>query len=410
MTVSNLCRFDLETIDESESGHGARQGRLHLQHGTLTTPAFMPVGTLATVKSLTIDELTAIGAECILGNTYHLHLRPGEDVVKELDGLHAFMGGWRGLILTDSGGYQVFSLAHLRSIDETGVTFRAHTDGSTHTFTPESVIRIQEELGSDIMMMLDECPPHTMDFPSAAASTQRNTRWAERALAAAKPGSRGVAFAIAQGAMHADLRAESARALSTLDFPGYAIGGLGIGEDKATMREMLLASTRNLPEGKPRYLMGIGAPEDILAGVDAGVDMFDCVLQTREARNGALLTRDGRLNVNNARFARDPGPIDSDCDCSTCRTYSRAYLHHLFRNRELLGYRLATIHNLRWTLQLMENIRSAIRQNTFVQFKSEFVSRYRPPNSQDRADQRRKFISAVQTASGGPPEAPASDQ
>jgi len=352
----------------------ARTGELTVRGKTLSTPAFMPVGTLATVKSLSLRDLRDIGASCILGNTYHLHLRPGEDLVAEMGGLHSFMGGWDGLILTDSGGYQVFSLAHLRKVSEEGVTFRAHTDGSTHVFTPESVVAIQEKLDSDIMMVLDECPAHTMSESDAAKSAGLTLRWAKRAQDA-YTGKAGTLFAICQGAMHAELRRQSAAELAELDFAGYGIGGLGVGEPKEVFAEMLVASTSALPSDKPRYLMGIGAPEDLVDGAAAGVDMFDCVLQTREARNGGLLTFEGRINVTNARFAHDPGPIETTCDCETCTTYSRAYLHHLFRNRELLGYRLASIHNLRWTLRLMESVREAISNGTLQELRSRVARR-----------------------------------
>jgi queuine tRNA-ribosyltransferase len=366
------------------SQDAARAGEIHLHGKTLHTPAFMPVGTLATVKSLSIEDLIHIEAECILGNTYHLHLRPGENVVAELGGVHRFMGGWPGLVLTDSGGFQVFSLAHLRSLNEDGVTFRAHTDGSTHVFTPESVVAVQEALGSDIMMVLDECPPHTLSREEASASAERTRRWAERAQQAHSGAS--ALFGICQGGMYPELRRESALGLRSLDFPGYAIGGLGVGEEKPVMYEMLHASTGELPEDRPRYLMGIGTPDDLVNGVAAGVDMFDCVLQTREARNGALLTRNGRLNINNAQFAVDPGPIESECDCSTCRIHTRAYLHHLFRNRELLAYRLATVHNLRWTIKLMQDIRTAVIEGTFAQFRTSFLERFHPPDRSRRED------------------------
>lgn len=369
--------YRLITSQESEEGLSARLGQLNVNDKTLQTPAFMPVGTLGTVKGLSLEDLETIGVECMLGNTYHLHLRPGEDLIARLGGLHTFVGGWKGLILTDSGGYQVFSLAHLRTIDETGVTFQAHTDGATHVFTPESVVAIQERLGSDIMMTLDECPPSNLPWEEAKNAANRTARWAVRAQQA-YGGGPGVLFAVTQGGMHEGLRATSASDLASLDFPGYGIGGLGIGESKETSKRMLAASIRHLPADKPRYLMGIGAPEDLVRGVAAGVDMFDCVLQTREARNGGLLTRTGRLNINNARFAEDLGSIEDNCDCYTCARYSRSYLHHLFRTRELLGYRLATIHNVRWTLNLMEAIRANIRQKTFDEFARAFLAIYRP--------------------------------
>ncbi|HEV3312035.1 MAG TPA: tRNA guanosine(34) transglycosylase Tgt [Chloroflexota bacterium] len=381
-------RFSISARDESSTGVFARAGHIRLNGKTLDTPAFMPVGTLATVKSLSIQDLINIEAGCILGNTYHLHLRPGEEVIAELGGLHRFMGGWPGLILTDSGGYQVLSLARLRSLDENGVTFQAHTDGSTHVLTPESVVEIQQRLGSDIMMVLDECPPHTASFEQAAAGADRTLRWAERS--AATWGGFGALFAISQGAMYKDLRRRHAQEIARLEFPGFAVGGLGIGEDKQTMKSMLSASLSELPVDRPRYLMGIGAPEDLVNSVAAGVDLFDCVLQTREARNGALLSRSGRVNINNARFEKDPGPIENTCDCSTCATYSRAYLHHLFRNKELLGYRLASIHNLRWTIRLMQEMRANILVGTFDQYRDEFLAGF-----QSR-------VGASKPGSGGP--------
>ncbi|HZT96804.1 MAG TPA: tRNA guanosine(34) transglycosylase Tgt [Chloroflexota bacterium] len=368
-------QLTIEATAETGTPFQARACRLEMRGKSMETPAFMPVGTLATVKSLSLEDLEEVGAECILGNAYHLHLRPGEETVAKLGGLHRFMGGWPGLILTDSGGFQVFSLAHLRSIDDEGVTFQAHTDGSTHRFTPESVVAIQEALGSDIMMCLDECPPHTMDRTAAVESMDRTYRWAARSRGAQAPTGAAL-FGITQGAMFADLRRESARQIVSLDFPGYAVGGLAIGEEKSVMLEMLNASVAGLPASKPRYLMGVGAPEDLFAGVAAGIDMFDCVLQTRTARTGALLTRHGRMNISNARFTEDPEPVERECDCSTCARYSRAYLHHLFRNRELLGYRLATVHNVRWTLRLMADIRRSIVEGGFRELQEEFLAGY----------------------------------
>lgn len=343
----------------------------------------MPVGTVGTVKSLSVRDLKQIEAECILGNTYHLHLRPGEDTVRALGGLHQFMGGWPGLILTDSGGYQVFSLAHLRTLTKRGVTFRAHTDGSTHEFTPESAVAIQESLGSDIMMALDVCPAHTAGRAEARTAAELTLHWAKRAKAAWS-GSQVQLFGICQGGMHAEIRKQSASDLARLDLPGYGIGGLGVGESKELMYAMLPASVCELPEDKPRYLMGIGAPEDLFNAVALGVDVFDCVLQTREARNGGLLTRSGRLNVNNARYARDAGPVEAGCDCETCDAYSRAYLHHLFRTRELLAYRLASLHNLRWTLNLMAEIRRSIEAGDFEELRAQFIASYKPPNRGER--------------------------
>jgi queuine tRNA-ribosyltransferase len=366
----------METGLDDGNGTGARAGLLRLNGRELQTPAFMPVGTLGTVKTLSTRDIIETGAQCILGNTYHLHLRPGEDVVAEAGGLHAFMGGWPGLILTDSGGFQVFSLAHLRTIDDDGVAFRAHTDGSLHRFTPETVVAIQVGLGSDIAMVLDECTAFGVPRERAIEAATRTFRWAERARAVTETGA-SVLFGITQGGMFEDLRHQSSRDLASLDFPGYAIGGLGLGETKREFRKLLRASTGALPPEKPRYLMGIGAPEDLIHGVQAGVDMFDCVLQTREARTGGLLTQAGRVNITNSRFARDFGPIEDGCDCSTCVSYSRAYVHHLFRNRELTGYRLATLHNVRWTIRLMETVRGCILAGTFDEFALEFLAGFK---------------------------------
>lgn len=354
----------------------------------------MPVGTQATVKTLTPEDLRAIGAQIILGNTYHLYLRPGSDLIAQLGGLHHFMA-WDRSILTDSGGFQVFSLGHLRQIDAEGVTFRSHLDGSTHRFSPESVTRIQEELGSDIAMVLDECTPYPATPEEARHSFERTTRWAERARAAHRRPDQ-VQFGIVQGGMYPDLRQESTRQLVALDFPGYAIGGLSVGEPKPLFYQMLEVSARALPPTKPRYLMGVGAPEDLFAAVASGIDMFDCVLQTRLGRNGALFTRQGRINIRNARFRTEEGPIDPWCDCATCRTFSLAYLHHLFRAEELLAYRLASLHNLRWTIKLVEDMRRHIRQGTFAAFRAEFLAGYAVANAAVRDEQRAKWLAARQ--------------
>lgn len=372
----------------------ARTGELTTSRGTIETPAFMPVGTQATVKSLSPDELRAIGAHIILGNTYHLYLRPGSDLIDRFGGLHGFMR-WDRSILTDSGGFQVFSLSHLRDLDEDGVTFRSHLDGSTHRFTPESVVRIQEELGSDIAMLLDECTTYPATEEEARLSLERTTRWAVRAKEAHRRPDQ-VQFGIVQGGMYRHLREESVRQIAALDFPGYAIGGLSVGEPKELFYEMLRVSAPMLPPQKPRYLMGVGAPEDLLEGVENGIDMFDCVLQTRLGRNGALFTRTGRVNIRNARFREVDGPIDPWCDCYTCRTFSLAYLHHLFRTEELLAYRLASLHNLRWTLKLMEEMRGAIRAGVFGAFKDELLECYTPPDPTVREEQRARWVAARQ--------------
>ena len=372
----------------------ARTGLLTTAHGTVETPIFMPVGTQATVKTLTPDDLRQIGAGIILGNTYHLYLRPGSGLIDRFGGLHGFMR-WDRSILTDSGGFQVFSLSHLRDLDEDGVTFRSHIDGSTHRFTPESVVRIQEELGSDIAMVLDECTTYPSTEEEARLSLERTTRWAVRAREAHRRSDQ-VQFGIVQGGMYPHLRRESARQIVSVDFPGYAIGGLSVGESKELFYEMLRVSAACLPADKPRYLMGVGAPEDLFEGVSHGVDMFDCVLQTRLGRNGALFTRAGRVNIRNARFREDDRPIDEWCGCYTCRTFSLAYLHHLFRAEELLAYRLASLHNLRWTIKLMEEMRGAIRAGSFRAFRDDFLERYRPPDSSVREEQRARWVAARQ--------------
>jgi len=355
----------------------------------------MPVGTQGTVKSLTPDDLRGAGAGIILGNTYHLYLRPGSGLIESLGGLHRFMA-WDRSILTDSGGFQVFSLGHLRDIDEEGVTFRSHIDGSTHRFTPESVVRIQEELGPDIAMILDECTSYPSTEEEARASFERTTRWAERARHAHSCGDQAL-FGIVQGGMYAHLRRESAEQMVALGFPGYGIGGLSVGEPKPLFYEMMTASASCLPEDRPRYVMGVGAPEDLFEAVANGIDMFDCVLQTRLGRNGGLLTRAGRLNIRNARYRTDSGPIDPWCDCETCRTFSLAYLHHLFRTEELLAYRLASLHNIRWTIKLVEGMRQSIRDGGFAAYRASFMEGYTPPSVELREQQRGKWAKSRRT-------------
>jgi queuine tRNA-ribosyltransferase len=362
------------------------------------TPVFMPVGTQATVKTLTPDDLRDIGAQIILGNTYHLYLRPGSPLVQSFGGLHGFMA-WDRSILTDSGGFQVFSLGHLRDLNEDGVTFRSHLDGSSHLFTPESVVRIQEELGSDVAMVLDECTPFPSTEDETRASFELTTRWAARAQAVHTRENQAQ-FGIVQGGMYAELRRESAVSLMELDFPGYAIGGLSVGEPKSLFYEMMAVSAAALPAEKPRYVMGVGAPEDLFEAVANGIDMFDCVLQTRLGRTGALFTRSGRINIRNARFKSDPGPIDPTCDCYTCRTFTLAYLHHLFRAEELLAYRLASLHNLRWTIKLVEDMRARIRAGTFTTFHREFLAGYATVHETVREQQRARWIAARHTSVG----------
>ena len=342
----------------------SRAGVFSTPHGELLTPVFAPVGTQATVKTLTPEHLQDINASLVLSNTYHLYLRPGDELVRDMGGLHQFMQ-WHRPMLTDSGGFQVFSLAQTRKIDEDGVTFKSHIDGSTHRFTPEKSISIQENLGADIIMAFDECSDPN-DYAYTRLAMERTHRWAERSLQA-KTRSDQALFGIVQGGVQADLRAESARFIASLDTPGIAIGGLSVGETKEEMHTTLDVVTPSLPENKPRYLMGVGTPEDLINGVVRGIDIFDCVLPTRLARHHSAFSPEGRLNLMNATFSRDPRPVDSTCDCYTCKTFSRAYLRHLIVAKELLAGTLISIHNLRALIRLMEEIRQMIALGTFEQ-------------------------------------------
>ncbi|MCG7345032.1 tRNA guanosine(34) transglycosylase Tgt [Sporosarcina sp. ACRSL] len=354
---------------------GARLGIVHTPHGSFETPAFMPVGTQATVKTMSPEELKEMGAGIILSNTYHLWLRPGHDIIKEAGGLHKFMN-WDRPILTDSGGFQVFSLSEFRKIEEEGVHFRHHLNGSKLFLSPEKAMEIQNALGSDIMMAFDECPPYPATFEYMKASVERTSRWAERCLQAhARPEDQGL-FGIVQGGEFEELRKQSAKDLVSLDFPGYAIGGLSVGEPKDVMNRALEFTTPLLPENKPRYLMGVGSPDSLIDGAIRGVDMFDCVLPTRIARNGTLMTSEGRVVVKNAKYERDFGPLDPNCDCYACKNYSRAYIRHLIRANETFGIRLTSYHNLYFLLQLMEKIREAIRQDRLGDFREEFFEQY----------------------------------
>jgi len=359
----------------------ARRGRLRTGHGDVDTPVFMPVGTQATVKSLTAAQVAATGAGLILGNTYHLYLRPGADVVREMGGLHRF-AAWPGAMLTDSGGFQVFSLSGLTRVDTDGVDFRSHLDGSRHRFTPESAMAIQADLGADIVMAFDHCPALPATRGEVAAAVDRTVDWARRCASWFGPRRRDphpheqVLFGIVQGGLEEDLRRECAEALVALDLPGYAIGGLSVGEAKEDMHRLAGFTAACLPEPKPRYVMGVGFPEDILAAVAGGVDMFDCVLPTRMARNGTLLTRAGRLALKNARFARDPRPVEEDCDCLGCREHTRAYLRHLIIAGETLGLTLCTLHNLRFYQRLMAGIRDAIASGRYAAHRAEFLAAY----------------------------------
>jgi queuine tRNA-ribosyltransferase len=352
---------ELEIVTTSSRSH-ARVGYIHTPHGVIETPAFMPIGTQATVKTLSQEELEQLGYRLILANTYHLYLRPGAERIARLGGLHRFMS-WQGAILTDSGGYQIFSLAPLRQIDEEGVTFRSHIDGSTHRLTPERAVEVQLLLGSDIMMALDECPPYPADYDEVAQATERTYRWAVRCKQAwLQAGEeRGALFGIIQGGVHETLRQQSIEQLTELNLPGYAIGGVSVGEPVELMRAMVEYTAPRLPADRPRYLMGVGTPEDIQHAVACGVDLFDCVLPTRLGRHGAVFTSRGRLNLRNARFAECNEPIDPECGCAVCQRYSLAYIHHLFRTGEMLGYRLASYHNLAFYARWMQTLREAIR-------------------------------------------------
>ncbi len=357
----------------------ARTGAIQMQRGTIRTPAFMPVGTAATVKAMKVDDVKASGADIILGNTYHLMLRPGAERVARLGGLHAFMQ-WDKPILTDSGGYQVMSLSSLRKMSEEGVTFKSHIDGSRHMISPERSMEIQRLLGSDIVMAFDECTPNGADHAVAAKSMELSMRWARRSRDGFDSGtehaSRAALFGIQQGSLFKDLRAISSEKLTEIGFDGYAVGGLAVGEGQAAMFDCLDYAPDMLPDDKPRYLMGVGKPDDLVGAVERGIDMFDCVLPTRSGRNGQAFTWDGPVNIRNARHAEDTGPLDADCACPVCGTYSRAYLHHLVKAQEILGAMLMTEHNIWFYQQLMAAMRSAIAEGRFAEFAKGFRGRY----------------------------------
>ncbi len=363
-----------QRIKEDEKTR-ARRGRIITPHGIIETPVFMPVGTAATVKAMKPEELKKMGSPIILSNTYHLYLRPGHEIIREAGGLHAFMN-WDRAILTDSGGFQVFSLGAMRKISEEGVTFQSHLDGSTHLLTPEKSIEIQEALGSDIMMAFDECAPYPADREYVKNSLERTTRWLKRCVDYQTSQEKQSLFGIMQGGMYGDLRKESARQIVEMDLPGYAIGGLSVGEPKAMMYEVLDSSTELLPKDKPRYLMGVGSPDCLLEGVERGIDMFDCVLPTRIARHGMAMTSTGKVNIKNQQYQRDFGPLDPNCTCETCQNYSKAYLRHLFKSGEILSSMLMSQHNLFFLLNLMENIRKSIEENRFLEYKKTFLERY----------------------------------
>ncbi len=351
---------------------GARRGRLTTGRGSIETPAFMPVGTAATVKAMAPDAVAATGAEIILGNTYHLMLRPGTETIEALGGLHRFMN-WPGPILTDSGGFQVMSLAKLRTINEDGVVFQSHIDGSRHQLTAEKSVRLQHALGADISMAFDECTPFPATKDEVASSMRLSMHWAERSKAAFEERPGFGPFGINQGGVHGDLRAESADALKAIDFDGYAIGGLAVGEGQEALFEIVEFSTPLFPAGRPRYLMGVGKPDDLVGAVGHGIDMFDCVMPTRSGRTGQAFTRFGSINLRNARHAADPRPLDEDCACPACRNYSRAYLNHLLQAKEILASMLLTWHNLHYYQDLMAAMRRAIAEATFAAFAAAFT-------------------------------------
>lgn len=353
----------------------ARRGMVHTPHGTIQTPVFMPVGTAATVKAMKPEDVRAMGADIILSNTYHLYLRPGHEVVREAGGLHDFMN-WDGAILTDSGGFQVFSLGAMRKIREEGVEFRSHIDGSKHMLSPEKSMEVQNALGSDIIMAFDECAPYPADRQYVKDSLERTTRWLKRCKDYHKNTEKQSLFGIMQGGMYKDLRRQSAEEIVELDLPGYAIGGLSVGEPKELMYEIMDDCVDLLPSDRPRYLMGVGSPDCLFEGVERGIDMFDCVLPTRIARHGMAMTSRGRVNIKNAAYERDFSPLDEECDCYTCRNYSKAYLRHLFKANEMLSSVLMTTHNLRFLIKTMENIRSAIEEDRFLEYKKEFYEKY----------------------------------
>lgn len=354
---------------------GARLGRLHTPHGIIETPTFMPVGTQASVKGISPDELRALNAGIILSNTYHLYLRPGHELIREAGGLHRFMN-WDGAVLTDSGGFQVFSLSKLRKITEEGVQFRSHIDGSKHFLSPEKVMEIENALGADIIMAFDECAPYPADYEYTKKSMYLTSRWAERCLKAHTQTQQQALFGIVQGGMYADLRKISARDLVSLDFPGYGIGGLSIGEPAELMYQMLEETVPVLPENKPRYLMGVGSPDYLIEGAIRGIDMFDCVLPTRIGRNGTVMTSKGRVIVRDAKYSRDFTPMDEECSCFACRNHTKAYVRHLLKAGEMYGLRLTTIHNLSFLINLMKSIRCAILEDRLLDFRKEFYAKY----------------------------------
>jgi queuine tRNA-ribosyltransferase len=391
-------------IINRDSGSNAREGVLHTRRGSIATPVFMPVGTQAAVKTLTPDELRAAGSSIILANTYHLLLKPGVDIIQEAGGVHQFMS-WDGPILTDSGGYQVFSLASRRNVREHGVEFRSHHDGRKFELTPESVIDLQMAYGSDIMMPLDELAGYDSSIGEQRGAAERTLRWLDRAIQYFRDeeddrATGAMLFGISQGGFDPDFRTEQAKITSSKDIDGFSIGGLSVGETKSQLFEMLDASLAGLPHNRPRYLMGVGSPEDLWQAVSRGVDMFDCVHPTRVARRGALFTRDGRVNITAARFKRQFVPLEEGCDCLMCQNFTAAYVHHLFRAGEMLGQRLASIHNVRFMHRITEEMRSAIRKSEYVMARDEFLGRYRRVDESVTQEQRSRWLAQRQRSQG----------
>ncbi len=378
-------------FDVHATSAAARAGLLRTPHGEVPTPAFMPVATQGSVKALAPYDVDEVGTHILLANAYHLYLRPGVDVVRELGGLHSFMG-WPGPILTDSGGFQAFSLGTLKKVTDEGVLFKSHIDGSQHLFTPEAAVAHQQALGADIIMCLDQCIANSEGEEAVHLAMLRTHRWAAKCREAHVDNSQQALFGIVQGGVYPNLREESVRAITSLEFDGYAIGGLAVGEPKAVMYQLTSQVADLLPHQKPRYLMGVGSPEDLVECVARGVDIFDCALPTRVARNGALFTHTGRVDITAAKFRQMTSPVEEDCDCSTCRSYSTAYLHHLFRAGELLGLRLASIHNLRFVLRLMEEMRHAILDGTFPLYRERFLAEYKPTDEAARLSQKQRWI------------------
>jgi queuine tRNA-ribosyltransferase len=385
----------MKTIGLLKEEGRARLGIISTAHGEIETPVFMPVGTQGCVKATMPRDLHDMGIKVILANAYHLYLRPGDELVRDMGGIHRF-AGWNGSVLTDSGGYQIFSLGVLREIREEGVLFQSHIDGSRHFLSPEKVVQVQENIGADICMCLDECVPYPSSYEYTSSSVDLTSRWAERCKAVKKAGQ-SMLFGIVQGGFYRDLRLKSAEELTNMEFDGYALGGLSVGEPKSIMWEMVDAIVDMLPPDKPRYFMGLGFPEDIIEGVRKGIDMFDCIIPTRHARNGSLFTRNGRINIKHAKYVKDDSPIDAECGCYTCRTFSRAYLRHLFVSHELSSYYLNTLHNVFFYTDLLKTIRNAIREGSFETFYEAFKKRWKGGELQNEYSVRNGYSGSLRT-------------